>query len=269
MSLFNFSEEEFLTFFMVLVRFSVVLSVLPFIGDRLIPTPVKILLALVISIVLFPALVASKQVTISDANSWGKTAGGIIGTVSSEVIFGLLLGYTARLLFESITFGGNLVGNFMGFGSASTYDPHQETQTELIAQFQASLAMLLFLVLDGHHLMLRASLDSYKIIGIGGLKISATVVERLVYMTGEVFNFGLQIAAPIAIVLFSVNVTFGIISRAVPQMNVLVMSLVATALIGFIVMYFSMPMFQTQVEGIFSRMNDWLGAIMQSMASRR
>ena len=57
----------------------------------------------------------------------------------------------------------------MGFSTASTYDPHQESQTQVVAQIQMAIAMLLFLALDGHHLMLRASLESYRIVGVGGL----------------------------------------------------------------------------------------------------
>jgi flagellar biosynthesis protein FliR len=261
-SLFNIGEEELLTFFMVLVRFSVLFSVLPFIGDRFIPTPAKILLALMASVVLFPVLIASKQISMGEANIWGRSVSGIVGTVAMEALFGLLLGYTARLLFQSISFGANLVGNFMGFASATLYDPHQESQTEVIAQIQASLAMLLFLVLDGHHLMLRASLDSYRIVGLGKVDFSASAMERLIHMTGQVFAFALQIAAPIAVSLFSVNVIFGVISKAMPQMNVLVLSMAMTALIGLIVLFLSMPGFQNMVENILSRIQDWMTAMM-------
>ncbi len=269
MSLFNFGESELLTFFMVLTRFSVLLSVLPLVGDRHIPAPIKVLFALMISIVLFPILVTSKQINVHDAQIWGNSVAGIVGTVSLEVMLALLLGYTARLLFQGISFGANLVGNFMGFASATLYDPHQETQTEVIAQIQDSIAMLLFLALDGHHLMLRASLDSYRIVGIGKADFSITVMDRLIQMTSQVLGFGLQIAAPVAVSLFSVNVVFGLISKAMPQLNVLVLSMAVTALVGLTVLFLSLPGFQSMVESIFSKTYDWLTAVLWAVAKGR
>jgi flagellar biosynthetic protein FliR len=268
MSLFNFKVEELITFFAVLVRYSVLFSVLPFIGDRSIPSPIKITLALVTSIALYPALVRSGQINPSEAYIWGISTGGIIGTVSLEVLFALTLGFTARLVFEGISFGANLVGNFMGFAAASTYDPHQESQTQVIAQFQMAIAMLVFLALDGHHLMLKASLDSYRIVGLGKAAFDSSLSQRLAKITSEVFIFGIQVAAPVAISLFSVNLVFGMISKAMPQLNIFMLSFAVTAIIGFVVMFLSLPEFQGSMSVLFARMFEHMQLIMLAMVKR-
>ena len=268
MSIFNFNQAEMMTFFAVLVRYSVLFAVLPFVGDRTIPMPVKVLLSLAVTIALFPALVSSGAVHPGEALVWSATASGIVSTITLEVLFALALGFTARLAFDAISFGGNLVGNFMGFASASTYDPHQESQTQLIAQIQMAIAMLIFLVMDGHHLMLRAALDSYRIVGLGALKINLgpKFIQTLVQMSGQVIRFGIEIAAPVAISLFAVNVAFGVMAKAMPQLNILVLSLAASALVGMLVMLLTMPEFQGLVGNIVGRVGDSMEAVMMALA---
>jgi flagellar biosynthetic protein FliR len=273
-SLFNFNQAEMLSFFAVLVRFSVLFAVLPIFGDKVIPTPVKVLLSLSVTIALFPMLVARGNVNPADAMVWGSTASGIIGTIALEVLCALILGYTARLAFEAIQFGGNLVGTFMGFSTAAQYDPHQESQTQVVAQIQMAIATLLFLALDGHHLMLRASLSSYQIIGVGGLAgfvkglgtAQAAFSQRIIVMSGEVIKFGMQLAAPVAVCMFAVNVAFGVMAKAMPQLNILVLSFAVTALIGLAVMLLTVPEFQGAATNVFSLMDDWMTGILQALA---
>ncbi len=266
MSLFNFNHEEILSFFAVLVRFSVLITVLPFVGDKFIPSIAKILFALAISVVLYPALVTRSFIRPGEALVWGMSVSGIVGTIVLEALFGLVLGYTARLTFDSINFGSNLAGNFMGFATASSYDPHQESQTQVIAELQMALAMLIFLVLDGHHIMLRATLNSYQIVGLGKAGFTELFNQKLIQLTGQVIRFGIQIAAPMAVSLFSVNIIFGILAKSMPQLNVLVLSFAMSSIVGFMVMLIGVPEFQSVTRNILERMDDWLLVMMQAMA---
>jgi flagellar biosynthetic protein FliR len=269
MSLFNFNLDEMLSFFAVLMRYSVLLSVLPFFGDKVIPLPVRILLALSISVVLFPVLVAGNYIHVKDARIWGGSAGGLVGTIGLETLFALVLGFSSKIAFDGISFGANLIGTFMGFSSASIYDHHQESQTEVVAQIQTTIAMLLFLILDGHHLILRAALESYKVVGLGGMGFYPSLVQKIVEMTADVIRIGIQIAAPVAVSMFSVNVVFGILSKAMPQINVFMLSFAVSALIGLLVIFMSVGEYQWLVRGIFEKIGDSMWVIMQAIASRR
>jgi flagellar biosynthesis protein FliR len=273
MSLFNFNVDELLTFFAVLVRYSILFSILPFLGDHYVPSPVKILLSLSATVALFPGLLASGVIHPADAAVWGASAGGIASTITVEVMIALVLGYVARFAFDTIHFGGNLVGNFMGFGIASTFDPSMQSQTQVVAEIQAVIGMLIFLAIDGHHLMIRAALQSYQIIGLGGAGmlaggsiINATTVQRMGELTGQVLRLGLEISAPIAIVLFSVNMVFGILAKAMPQLNILVLSVTISAIIGLVMMFITLPEFQGAAADVFTRMGDSMLAILKAMA---
>jgi flagellar biosynthetic protein FliR len=268
MNLFDFSPEELYCFFAVLVRVSVLIAVLPIFGDRTVPGPVKILLALSASLAIFPGLVKQGVVRPADAALWAATTGGILRTIAQEAIVGLVLGFTAKLIFDAIQIGAGLASNVMGFSMASVYDPHHETQTTVVAEIQVTIAMLAFLALDGHHLLLRASLDSFRFCGIGAAGLNGLVESRLIEMTGTVLRFGIQLAAPITLVMFAVNVAFGVFSKAMPQMNILVLSLGVSAFAGLVVMLLTAPEFQTVATNVMSRTEDWMQGMLVAMAGK-
>ncbi|MEK6704597.1 MAG: flagellar biosynthetic protein FliR, partial [Bdellovibrionota bacterium] len=232
----------------------------------------KVLLSLAVTVALFPVLVSSGSVNPGEAQRWAATTGGIVSTISMEVILALILGFTAKMIFETINFGGNLVGNFMGLASASTFDPHQESQTQVAAELQMAIAMLLFLAMDGHHLLLKASLDSYHIVGIGGFAalgksvFGSDMTQRLVHLSAQVIAFGLELAAPVALSMFVVNAVFGIMSKAMPSMNILILSFSVLALVGMFVMWLEIPVFHDAVAGLFTRMGESMEGVMQAMA---
>lgn len=267
-SLNTLNNEEILTFFAVLVRFATIFAVVPFIGDRTVPNTVKILLSLCVTVCLFPSLVKHGYVRPGEAIGWGATTGGIASVVVLEAIAGLVFGFVARFAFDVIQFSGNLIGNFMGLSSASIFDPHQESQSQLLAQIQMSVAMLLFLVVDGHHLMIRAALESYTTLGLGRLTFNEMAKKELITMTGDVIRFGIQMTGPIAVSLFAVQVTLGVLSKAMPQVNILSLSFSITIGVGLFVLLASMESFIGVSNGLFSKMGTGLESMMLAMAGR-
>jgi flagellar biosynthetic protein FliR len=268
MNLFQFSPEETYSFFAVLIRVSVLFSILPIFGDKVVPAPVKILLSLASTFAVYPGLVKQGFVRPGDAAIWAATTGGIVFAIAQEVLVGLVLGFTAKLIFDAIHVGAGLISNMMGFSMASVYDPHHETQTTVIAEIQVAIAMLGFLALDGHHLLLRGALDSYRFCGIGEAGMNALVQTRLIETTGMVLKFGIQLAAPITLVMFAVNVAFGVFSKTMPSMNVLVLSLGVSAFAGLVVLMLTAPEFQMVASNIMSRTEDWMQGMLIAMANR-
>ncbi len=254
-----------LTFFAVLVRVSILFSVLPLVGDRFVPGPAKLLMALGVSFILFPALVARGTLVVSDAEIWGSTVYGIAGVIAQEAIVALLVGFTAKIVFDAIHFGGNLVGTFMGFAAASTFDPHQETQSQVVAEIQYALAMLMFLALDGHFIMLKAALQSYQWVSLGHAGIAAAVSFQLTQFTAQMIEFGVLLSAPIALCLFAVNIAFGVMAKALPQLNVLVLSFAISAVVGLAILFIGMPEYQELSATILSKMSEWITLILRAV----
>lgn len=259
------SLNDALTFFAVLVRVSTVTAVSPFFGDQVVPSQIKILLSLAISFTIYPVLVSNGAVIPAQAAIWGETAGGIVFTVFQEALFGLALGFSARFVFHTIQLGGNIMGTLMGMSAASQYDPMQESQSQVVAQILTAVSMLLFLAMDGHHVLLRATGESYRIVALGKAQIGATLSQGLISMSGDVIRFGVQFAGPMAVSLMAVNIVYGIMSKAMPQLNVLVLSFSVSAGIGLFVMFASFPEFHDLSVHLFQRMGDRVYDVMNAM----
>jgi flagellar biosynthetic protein FliR len=126
--------------------------------------------------------------------------------------------------------------------------------------------------LDGHHLMIRAALESYRIIGLGGINggissiINGVAVQKMAGMTGDVIRLGIEISAPIAIVLFALNVVFGILAKAMPQLNILILSVTISAFVGLFMMFLTISEFQSAAAAIYARMSDSMGTILNAIA---
>jgi flagellar biosynthetic protein FliR len=269
MSLFNFSPTELLTFFAILVRISTLMAVMPFFGDKGVPGSVKVLLSLALSIMLFPTLIARGWVDPMRAAVWSQTASSLIGAVCTEAAFGLVLGFIVKIMFDSIQMGADVIGTLMGLSSANQFDPFQETQTQVISHFQLTLAMLLFLALDGHHIMLQAIAESFRVVEIGAANLtSGDLAQHLITLTGQTLKTGIQIAAPMIITMFGVNIIYGILAKSMPQMNVLVVSFSISAIVGLAVMFLSLDSFHDVASGIFSHVGDEMLDAMRAMAGK-
>jgi flagellar biosynthetic protein FliR len=236
-------------------------------GDKVVPAPLKILFSAAVTFTLFQPLVRAGLVVPAEADAWSRSAGGIARVIALEALFAAVLGYTARFAFDSINFGANLMGTFMGFAAATQYDPHHEGQTQVVAEFYLALAMLVFLALDGHHLMLRAAMESYQWVGLGKVNLSeGRFSQQLLELSALVIRFGVQLAAPVGIAILTVNVAFGVLSKAMPQLNVLVLSFAVTALVGLAVMLVTLADFQGLMGELLGRMGDWMIAVSRSVS---
>lgn len=266
---FSFDLPQILSFFAVLIRTSVLVAIVPFFGDRVIPTPVKILFSFSLAVILFPALVSRGFIHPEEALVWGGSVFGIASAIASETLFALLIGFAARFAFDAIQFGGSLIGTYMGFAAANQFDPHQESHTQLIAQFHFTIAMLLFITLDGHHLFIQALLESFHIVGVTKANLSgAGIAGHLVKMGGEIIVTGALLSAPMAICIFLINVVFGVLGKAMPQMNVLVLSFGVSSLIGFSMMFLGMPAFEAATRDAFAHAPEHLLTLMRLAGGR-
>jgi flagellar biosynthetic protein FliR len=268
LNLFQFSPEEMMVFFAVLVRYSILFSLIPVVGEKAVPMPVKVLLSLAVTICVYPGLVKQRLVNPADAIMWSSTAGGIIGTIGSEVLVGILLGYVSRFAFDAITMGGNFIGTQMGFSMATVFDPQQESHTTVISEIHYALAMLAFLALDGHVLIIRAALQSYEIVGVGKGVFTELVSHRMIDLTGQLIRFAVQISGPVALVMFLVNIIFGVFSRAMPQMNILILSFAVTTGLGLVVMFLTLPEFISISVNLVAKTEDWMNGMLYGFVSK-
>jgi len=246
-NLLQFDPGHVLGFFIIFVRILGLMMIAPVLGDGNIPTQVKVGFAFVMSLIFYPVL-ASPTLGVNPEPMQ------VVLLVIREMAVGLVMGFTARLLFTALALAGEVIGFQMGVGIANIFDPSSETQVALIGQLHVIFAMLLFVVMDGHHLLVSALVESYQLIPIGQANTSPESVKFITAAIGGVFVIGLKIGAPLITALMAANMSMGLITRAVPQLNVIIVGIPFTIIMGILFLALVFPFFIRMVMVLNERM---------------
>ncbi len=214
------------SFLFILVRVSAFLFALPFIGGRGTPMIVKLMLVLSMTLVLFPFL----KLKVAPLNQFTLVVG-----LFNELLIGMVLGMGARFIFAAVEIGAELMGIQMGFGIANVFDPISSQQVSLAGQLMSLLALLIFFLTETHHVILQALVVSFEVIPPFGAHFAGSVIEQLIRMGSQMFSLGMKIAAPLTLLLLIVNVSMGVLSRVVPQINIMLFSFPITVGMGLFV----------------------------------
>lgn len=249
MDLFNLAADKFGVFLIVFSRVSGIFSMAPFFGSKNIPAYVKIGCALFVAIILTPVIIARYPAFIAP-----QTFLPLVGLIIVEFSIGLLIGFVSYLIFAAIQMAGGLVDAQAGFSIVSVLDPQSGTQVPLLGTFKYMLAMLLFLAINGHHVILAALSESFQRMPIGTGIDQQAVLSQVVNMFTVSFAFGFKIAMPVLVALFLLDVAFGIMARTVPQMNVFMVGMPAKILVALFVMALALPVFLMVVQIGFTGM---------------
>lgn len=229
-------------YLMVFLRASGIFVAAPIFGNRYLPNQVKIVLALGTALILFPVV---------PVQSLPDTLVSLIPLGIGELLIGLIIGYISSLIFAAVQLGGQLLDTEMGFGIVNVLDPQSGLQLPLMGNFQYILALLVFLITNGHHLLLLALSDSFVAVPVGGLRISAGLTAAVVDLFAHLFVVALKISAPTLAALFLTSVALGIIARAVPQMNVFMVGLPVKLVTGILVLMVGLPLYLAVLERYF------------------
>ncbi|HEY8278948.1 MAG TPA: flagellar biosynthetic protein FliR [Bdellovibrionota bacterium] len=255
----GFTEAEIIPFFASLTRVAGLFLVIPIFGDNNIPSLVKIFLAFTINMVVFPVAVSQGLAHVGAASGSDM---GIILLAMKEFAVGWIIGFTAKMFFEGLTFAFAHMGSQMGFNMATAYDHHQEANIPVISQMISIFATMLFLALNGHHIFLKALVQSYEAVPIGGIVFNKPMAAYVMETSTQIFWIAAKLSAPMAMMIFLINCAFGIVAKAVPQINVFVVSFSVNILAGFIILAFSMPVFGASVGDVFQKMAERMMNLM-------
>lgn len=238
-------------FMAILARMAATIGSLPIFTSSEAAIRLRLGLAVAISLVLFPILDLSLTPQQMTPVGFGLV-------VIRETLLGLLLGFVTQLIFFAVQFGGTIVGYQMGFAAANILDPQHQQQMPLLSQFQNVFAILIFLALNIHHVILRVMVDSYRILPPGGLDFSGNAIPFLVELTGQMFVLGLQLVAPVMIVLMLSMFILGIMSRVFSQLQVFLLSFPINISLALILIGLSAEMVLLILEQEFSELQERL-----------
>jgi len=218
------------------MRASGLFVIAPVLGERQIPRLVKAGLLILLSMLLMSSL--STQAVPVAGSVWQ-----LAGLAVKELLIGLIIGLIFKLLFIGVFTAGSIAGYQMGFAIVTVYDKNLSNQVSILGRFWNLLAVLIFLTIDGHHLVVSALANSYTVIPPGGMGQGAAVGEMVIKYTAYLFVIGLKIAAPVMITLFLTDVALGTIAKTMPTMNVFFVGFPIKIAAGLLVMGMSLPIF--------------------------
>lgn len=211
----------------------------PIFSSRSVPMRTKIGLAFVIAVCIQPALPAQEMVSLNSSDA--------LGAVLQQIAVGVAIGLTVRIVFAAVEMAGEIIGLQMGLNFAGFFDPTTNSQTSSVGRFFGNMAMLLFIVLGGHIMLIQALAASFTTFPVGGQALEAARSLRLYELGAVIFQYGLWIALPMIGMLLFVNVVMGIVSRIAPQMNVFAIGFPLTLSVGLIGIALTVPLLDRPV----------------------
>ncbi|MFZ4873960.1 flagellar biosynthetic protein FliR [Janthinobacterium sp. Mn2066] len=236
------------------------LAAAPLFGNAAVPISVKVSLGALLAMIIaptVPALPAADPMSL---------AGLLI--LTQEMLVGLAMGFTVRIVFSSIEMAGEISSLTMGLGFASFFDPQTKGRSSAISQFLVMLATLMFLTINGHLVLLAALAESFVSLPISASPISGGGFQQLAAWGGEIFRTGLQIALPVVAALLLTNVALGILTRAAPQLNIFGIGFPVTLGVGLLVIGMVLPYLSTPFQNMFMRGIETVRLLPRSFATR-
>jgi flagellar biosynthesis protein FliR len=212
---------------MVFLRGLGLILLLPTLGARPLPPMIRVSISALLATLLYGLV--PRVTTIPEGNLT------LLLAAVGEVILGLVLGFTGRLIFAAIDMAGRIITQEIGLSAAPGLDAPAPS-TEPLAAFLSTFAGVLFFLLGGHLGALAAFSRSFDFSAAGAPAFSSAAVEHLVTASASVIELGFRISAPFIAMNFLITLAFSVLGRAVPKMNVFILSFPLRFIIGCILL---------------------------------
>jgi flagellar biosynthetic protein FliR len=227
-------------FGLLLVRPGMLIMFAPGFGGAYVPARLKIGLTVLIAITLMPP---GGVLPVGDPLPLALI-------VAREVAIGAALALGVGILIAAAEFGGHLAGSQMGLSYAATVDPQSGVRNPLLSMLFGNIALITFLMIDGHHAVLRVLRQSYVELPIGVGGVSASLAQDIGQLLGVVFTLGMRLAAPIVLVLFSVEIGMALLARSAPMLNLNSAAAPVRLLVGLLLAALIVPAVASLVAGV-------------------
>ena len=231
------------SFLLPLFRIAAMLMVMPVFGTQLVPMRIRLYLGVAMTLVLVPHLPAMPDV---EALSLSMAL-----LIAEQILIGAMMGFILQLLFQIFTIAGQIIAMQMGLAFASMVDPASGVSVPVIGQFLVLVVTLLFLAMGGHLVAFEVMAESFTTLPVG----EALLVERYGDVVGKlswVFGAGLLISLPMITALLVVNIAFGVMTRAAPQLNIFSIGFPMTLVLGMVIFWLGLSDFLAHFQSICS-----------------
>lgn len=223
--------KDLMTLFLIAGRFGGVMATAPAFSNRHLPARIRFGLTLLLASVLAP---------LHRSHSVPTEASALAVAMATEVLIGLAIGFAASLVFMAVQVAGEMTDMSAGFTVSMQFNPALGIQASVLAQLQVTLATLLFLAIDGHHSVIAAAADSFRVLPLGAALPTASTAH-CIDLAAELFSLGVRMALPAVISLMLTDVALSMIARTAPQINLFTVGMPLKMGIGLLVVLAGFP----------------------------
>jgi flagellar biosynthetic protein FliR len=230
------------TFLWPMTRISACLLATPIFSAMSVNTTIRISLALVLTILIYP---------LHDWPIVDVLSGAGLVMLMEQVVIGVMMGLILQIVFAAVSAAGEFIALSMGLGFAMMVDPNSGVQTPVISQLFVILGTLVFVSIGGHLILIELLLDSFRLWPIGEPQLEMAMVWDVLQWSVLLFSGAAMIALPAMVVLLLTNSAIGVISRAAPSLNVFAVGFPLTLLMGIMVLIVLLPSFMGNVQSLW------------------
>ncbi len=234
LNIFDLSAQLFTAYLLVTSRVIGLFATMPLFGERHVPWQSKAGISMILGLLLLPA-----SQTTSDLPSESLVMLGLL--IGRELFVGVIVGYLARLLFAAFQFAVNAIDFQMGLTFMQLLSPGLNVNLSVMGQFLNTLMMLLFLELDGHHVLLRTLAQTIQAVPLGTVLPTGTMIDGVVALFSAFVAVSFQLALPTIMILLLIDTAMGVIGRVVPQLNVFMVAMPVKVMVGLFTLSLSLP----------------------------
>jgi len=260
LDLWSVTAERLELFLLVLFRLGGFFVTAPFWGHARIPRRLRVAIALILAWLSSPLVSSAGFSAVEDVTA-------LAGLALREVVTGGIIGFAYAILFFGVHSAGRAAGMQMGFAIVNVIDPHTQKNISILGQFKFLILMLIFLLIDGHHLILQSVFDSFRVVPLGSLSAASLVPEKLIRLSALTFVIAVKIAAPMMVTLLLIDVALGILARTVPQMQIFLVGFPLKIGVGLFVLAASIPLLSYVFSKLLLQVQDQTSAIIAAMAA--
>jgi flagellar biosynthetic protein FliR len=248
-------QGQVASFIWPLMRISAMFISVPLFSIKAVPARVRLILSVALTFVVMPLLPDFPALEMFSYQ-------GMMVAIA-QVMIGLSTGFIVQLVFSAVVFAGQGIALSMGLGFASMIDPQNGQQVPVVAQLYVISSTLIFLGLDGHLLLIKMLLDSFTSLPIGIDGIDKAGIWTLIAWSSRMFAGGLLLAMPVIASLLLVNISFGVATRAAPQLNIFSVGFPVTLMLGILLIWLTLPDVLDQFTGILAEAYDLIGQLLK------
>lgn len=202
---------------LVVFRITGLMIFAPVLGARAVPVRIKIGLAVLIGLAIYPLL----SETVLEPSTLRLDLWALAPLMGMELMIGLVIGYVASLPLMALQTGGLIMGQQMGLGFARFFNPAIGDDADVVGQVLFFLALAAFLMIGGHEAMLIALLHSFEHVPLGAFVPDATLLDLILGFLLSAFELAIRVATPLLAIVFVESVAMGFLAKTVPQLNIL------------------------------------------------